>query len=53
MKPVKIDIMLRGRFVFTLSYTPAGGGIIDLAEVYKEIETRRPYLKGQPYRIEF
>lgn len=53
MKTLVLDIMLNGRFVFTLKYKYCALFPIDFEELKKYILKKRPTLRGKDYRIAF
>lgn len=53
MKTLKFDIMLHGRFVCTLAYKYCPLFPIDLDDLKRFIEQKRPSLIGKGYNIAF
>ena len=53
MKDLIFDVMLNGRFVCTLKYKFCLLFPIELGDLKKFIESKRPSLKGKDYRIAF
>ena len=53
MKKFRFDVMLHGRFVCTLVYMFCPLFLIELDELTKFIEEKRPSLKGKDYNIAF
>ena len=47
------DIMLFGRFVFTLRYRHCLAFVLDMNDVDKAILSKRPSLKDKPYQVIF
>lgn len=53
MKKFKFDVMLHGRFVCSLVYKYSPLFPIELDDLTRFIETKRPSLKGKGYNIAF
>ena len=53
MKELIFDVMLNGRFVCTLKYKFCPLFPIELDDLKKFIESKRPSLRGKNYRIAF
>lgn len=53
MKKFRFDVMLHGRFVRTLVYMFYPLFPIELDDLKKFIEDKRPSLKGKDYNISF
>jgi hypothetical protein len=53
MKTLFLDVMLNDRFVCTLKYKFCPLFPIELDDLKKFIESKRPSLKGKDYRIAF
>ena len=51
MKTIFLDIMLAGRFVFTLRYRYCPVFPLDLADISAEVIKKRPTLKDKPFEI--
>jgi len=53
MKTLFFDIMLNGRFVFTLRYRYCPAFRISMEDVYSKVLEKRPLLKGKPIEMYF
>lgn len=53
MKTFVFDVMLNGRFVFTLKYKYCSLFPIDFEDLEKYVLQKRPTLKGKDFRIAF
>lgn len=53
MKIFTFDVMLNGRFVYTLKYKYCALFPIDFEDLKKFILKKRPTLKGKDFRIAF
>lgn len=53
MKTLTFDVMLHDRYVCTMKYRYCPLFMIDVRELENYVTSRRPSLKGKPFRIEF
>lgn len=53
MKDLIFDVMLNGRFIYTLKYRYCPLFPITQKEIAKFVEEKRPSLKGKNYNIAF
>ena len=51
MQDIRFDIMLRGRYVCTMTYRHFAAFPITEDELTVYVESRRPSLRGKPYTI--
>lgn len=52
-KTLYVDVMLSGRYVFTLRYKYCPLFKLDDEDIYNQIIKKRPTLKGQPFEMFF
>lgn len=53
MKTLIFDVMLNGRFICTLRYKYCPLFPIEIDKLVKLVLSKRPTLKGKPFRIAF
>lgn len=53
METLTFDVMLHDRYVCTMKYRYCPLFMIDIRELEDYVTSRRPSLKGKPFRIEF
>ena len=53
MKTLTFDVMLHDRYVCTMKYEYCPLLPLSIRELESFVTSRRPFLKGKPFRIEF
>jgi len=53
MKTIFVDVMLNGRFQFTMRYRFCPAFQLNLEDVARKVVEKRPSLKGKPFEMYF